>query len=271
MNKKLIYTMFDYSTVDKDVKSKLIVLAGQVKQAAKDFITAGLAIGEAISEAHELFSGKGRDGQFRRWVELEAGLSKSYAYNWMNAYERSKKCPNFGHFPPSVTQLLAAPSVPDEAVKDVEKAVEKGQKPTVKMVKDTIKKYAPPPNGKPKTAKKPAGESDIDVEDEELNAEAEEDLNFDDRVKQANGRIEHFCRQLVKFYEENCPDIQSINSEGRYDSALAHLRTCCTSLRTCKYYSKPCPKCDGQGCDRCARESDFGGVTEFVYRQLAGY
>jgi hypothetical protein len=102
------------------------------------------------------------------------------------------------------------------------------------------------------------------------NDEPEEDLSFDEQVKRANGQIESFCRQLTKFYEENCPKLQSIDYQGRFDSALAHVKAACGTLRTCKYHDQPCPKCSGEGCSACSKESDFGAVTVLTYKQLAG-
>lgn len=116
----------------------------------------------------------------------------------------------------------------------------------------------------------PGDEEEDKTDDGPLNDEPEEELDFDAQVKKANGQIESFCRQLVEFYEGNCPKLQSIDYQGRFDSAMAHIRAACETLRTCKYSKSPCPKCTGAGCSACEKESDFGGVTVLTYRQLAG-
>src|SRR5690349_1141224 len=116
VSKELI--AFDYGGIDKDTKQKLLCLAGQVKRHGKAFIECGMEIGGAIHEAHELLAGDGRDGKFKQWIELEAGMSSTSAYDWMYAFRRAKKFPVIGNFPATVACLLAAPSVPDEAIKD---------------------------------------------------------------------------------------------------------------------------------------------------------
>lgn len=123
---------------------------------------------------------------------------------------------------------------------------------------------------KPKTdTPKPASEPEPE-DDGPLNDEPIAELTFDERVKEANGKIESFCRQIVKSFEESCPKLLSIDHMGRFDSALAQVRAACSTLRTCKYHDEPCPKCKGEGCAKCEKESDFGAVTVLTYRQLAG-
>lgn len=113
-------------------------------------------------------------------------------------------------------------------------------------------------------------ESDGVIDEGPLNDEPEKELSFDERVKDANRQIESFCKQLVKSFEEQCPKLLSIDHMGRFDSALSEVRAACSTLRTCKYHDEPCPKCSGDGCSKCEKESDFGAVTVLTYRQLAG-
>lgn len=124
-----------------------------------------------------------------------------------------------------------------------------------------------PPAPKPPKAKS-ASKNEPVVKPE--HDEPIEDLSFDEQVKRANKNIDTFCKQLTAFFEENCPQLLSINHLGRFDSALAHVKAACATLRTCKYADKPCPKCSGDGCSTCEKESDFGAVTVLTYRQLEG-
>ena len=112
--------------------------------------------------------------------------------------------------------------------------------------------------------------TDSPKESAALEAEPVKELDFADRVKDVNGKIESFCRQLTKWFEENCPRVESVDHLGRYDSALSHVRAACRTMRTCKLEAEPCPKCKGEGCKTCEKESDFGAVSVLTFRQLAG-
>lgn len=281
MTKEISTGGFDYSALDKDVRGKLLALAGQVKRHGQAFVKSVMETGEAIHEAHELFAGNGGDGHFSKWIESETGLSRTTAYDWMNVFRRSKDCPIIGQFPPTVALTLAATSVPDAAIKDFAKQVDKGMRPTVARAKEwagkfrekiaaTTKPTGDKPAPKPKTDDAKPEEPTKPEDDGPLNDEPEKELTFEEQVKKANGQIESFCRQLTAFYKDNCPKLQSIDYMGRYDSAEAQIKAACGTLRTCKYQEQPCPKCKGEGCSTCAKESDFGGVSVLTYRQLAG-
>lgn len=154
---KTALVAFDYESVDKDTKGKLIALAGQIKRHGKDFIKSVMETGEAIHEAHELLAGTGRDGRFKEWIEIETGLSVSTAYEWKNVYFRAKKLPIIGSFSPTVAYLLAPESVPDEAIKEFAKQVEKGAKATVAAAKATLAKFKEiSSSSKPHSAPRPA-------------------------------------------------------------------------------------------------------------------
>lgn len=297
MSKALAKVGFDYESVDKDTKSKLIALSGQINRATKTSIAAVLDIGQAAFEAHDLLAGDGREGKFNAWIESETGFSKTTIYEFKDVYARSKKLPVIGSFPPTVACLMAAPSVSDAAIKDFEKQIDKGTKPTIKAAKATLDRFrevasrpkrtaggrsstAPASSGipaapgsqsnsasstTPAASGEPAG-GGLDPQDDE----PIKDLSFEEQVKQENGKIESFCRGLVKFFEDGCPRLGSVDHMGRYDSALAQVRAACSTLRTCKYQEAPCPKCKGNGCSTCEKESDFGAVSVLTYRQIAG-
>lgn len=134
-------TTFDYGSVDKDTKSKLIALAGEVKRHNESFRRSGLKAGEALHSAHEVLAGAGKEGCFTPWVEAETDIGTSTAYNLLNVYRRSRKFPILETLPSSVAYLLAPEKVPDAAIKEVEKAVNKGQRPTVEFAKSVLDKF----------------------------------------------------------------------------------------------------------------------------------
>ncbi len=256
MPKELSLAAFDYSSIDKDVKGKLLNLAGQVKRHEKDFIAAGMEIGEAISEAHKLLAGEGREGRFRQWVELETGLSRSSAYDWMNIYERSKKCPILDTLPSTVARMLAAQAVPDAAIKDFEKQVDKGVKPTVAAAKATIQRFVAP---KPQPAKEPAAgpeakagkKKELAIDDAKCEAEDLEEVNRtpSEQMKLNNTAIASACQKLIISFNDIVPkDIPHL-TQTLIDSAKSHLKACCNTLRQAQ--CSICPSCRGEGCNEC--------------------
>lgn len=280
MSKELTVPTFDYATVDKDVKGKLLSLVRDITREKQKHSDSGMEIGKAIASAHELLAGDGRDGTFSKWIASECGFSRQTAYNYLNVWKRFNKCKTILHFSDAALYALAAPSAPPQAIKAAEKMAENGHKICLHTAKALLKKHKEPEQLKadePPQCEEAATAHDNDepindelIEDEPINDEPIEELTFAEQVKQANGQIESFCRELMKYFEAHCPPLTSINYQGRYDSALGSIRAACTQLRVCKYHSEPCPKCAGDGCDTCARESDFGAVTVTIYKQLAG-
>lgn len=140
MGKELSSATFDYSQVDQETKGKLIALAGQLKRHGDSLRTAGNAIGSAVIEAHELLSGR-RAGLFDEWVESETEVGLRTAYNCLNAAKRALQFAIIAKLPPTVAYLMSAKKVPDEAITDFEKQINKGVKPTVKAAKATLAKF----------------------------------------------------------------------------------------------------------------------------------
>lgn len=124
-----------------------------------------------------------------------------------------------------------------------------------------------PPNGPPPPPE-PETEEEEATDPAELDAEPEKELTFEEKVKEVNSRIESFCRQLVQWFADNCPKVESVDHQGRYDSALAHVRAACGTMRTCKLHDEPCPKCKGDGCKTCEKESDFGAISVYTHKQV---
>lgn len=150
--------VFDYASLDKDTKGKLVALAGEIKRYGESFRKCGMQVGEAVFNAHLLLADH-RDGLFEKWVEQETDIGLSTAYNLKNVWERASDFPILENLPPTVAYLLAAPKTPDAAIKAVEKAVNKGTRPTVELAKAAIKEHSEPRAARP--PRKPPSQSDM--------------------------------------------------------------------------------------------------------------
>lgn len=115
-----------------------------------------------------------------------------------------------------------------------------------------------------------------DVKQEILQANADEEAEPEaeptaaDLCEADNKAIESFCRQLVKFFEDNCPAVAWTKAEGRIDSALASVKAGCGTLRQAK--SVVCPQCeegekDGKKCPYC---KGHGYLPKLKADQIAG-
>lgn len=150
MSKAIAVAVFDYAQVDKDTKGKLIALAGQVKRERAKHASSGMALGEAISEAHQLLAGDGRDGSFANWVEAECGFSRTSAYRYMWTWQRFGKCSSLEHFTSEALEKLATPTTPEPAVKEAMKLADKGQRINKDKATEILNRFREVANGKPK-------------------------------------------------------------------------------------------------------------------------
>lgn len=305
MSKELAAQVFDYSALSKDAKGKLIYLAGEIRKQSKAHASSGLELGRLFAESRGLLG-----ESFKTWVERESWHSVRSAYNYILAWENFGDCANLHNIELSAMYELAKnEKAKNKALKLAEKGVKVTHAMAKELVEAEISDKGKP-GGEPESSSlTPAssgpasGEAADSLGEDDrtdstgtkpqdsshrpprsgkdkpvvsqgqngpLNDEPEAELTFAERVKSENGKIESFCRLIIKHFEDNCPNLESINYQGRYDSALAHVRSACGTLRTCKYHSEPCPKCSGDGCSKCERESDFGAVTVITYQQLAG-
>jgi len=135
--KGLITVGFDYGSLDKDVRGKLINLAGQISRGKGEYLKASMVIGEAISEAHGLLP----EGKFSAWVE-DQGFSRQSAYNYKNAWEKFGSCKTVLHMSQDAMYALAGDSVPPQAVKEAIRLADRGEKVTKKVAKQILLKFA---------------------------------------------------------------------------------------------------------------------------------
>jgi muconolactone delta-isomerase len=271
VSKELI--AFDYADVDKDTKQKLIYFAGQVKKHGEAFRESGMEIGEAIYGAHALLAGDGREGRFSAWVESETCLDLRMAYNWMYVFERSKKYEIISSFPPTVAYLMAAPSVPDAAIKDFEKQVNKGTRPTVAAAKATLDRFreagSKPKSSRTSAPKKLPSQSDAPptpAEDEpEGQAEGVKQYRdtFEPATFDSNGHADLAAKQapyddmlnaltsITKTWNIVTSDerdgVYAVDKKNRVEQLLRDLRPPIAQARP----HALCSHCEGKGCKKC--------------------
>lgn len=143
MAKAELIVGFSYKDMDKETAGKLQHFA-KVLQGLKNTLAGDvMKIGETIAIAHEQFANQG-NGNFLKWVEFEAGFSKSSAYNYMLAYKVFGDVPNVGRIEDSAMYALAQNDTPEKARKEVLKLTDSGVKVTHRQAKAIIKKYKPP-------------------------------------------------------------------------------------------------------------------------------
>ncbi len=107
--------------------------------------------------------------------------------------------------------------------------------------------------------------ADIDAELDSEEEADEPEPTIEDDIKQHNGRIEAFCRKLMKLVDEEMPrDDPWLQHNGRDESARAKFKDGCSTLRSCKCQCV-CPMCKGEGCRHCHKT---GRVTTYAYQQL---
>lgn len=142
MTKALAKVGFNYDSVDKDTKGKLLAWVRDFRAAAKEHACSGLELGKIISQAHEELAGDGRDGQFAVWVESELNVSRQTAYNYFWAWGRFGKCKTVLHlFDSRALYRLASPKVSDKAVEAAIKRAEDGKSITPDVADELIDKY----------------------------------------------------------------------------------------------------------------------------------
>jgi hypothetical protein len=126
---------FDYRLVEKELKSKLLQLAHTIKKHTTGHLEQALEMGRHITAANELMAKAGKESLFGAWIKCECGVSRTTAYNYMNAYERfgDGNCSRLEQFTLESIYLLAADKTPDEAIQTAINLAEKGER----ITKDT--------------------------------------------------------------------------------------------------------------------------------------
>lgn len=280
MAKAELIASFDYESVEKESKGKLIALAGQIKRHGNDLIKSVVEIGEAIHLANDLLS-VGRAGQFKAWVESETGLSSTTAYEWMAVYRRSLNFPIIGKFPPTVAYLLSPESVPDAAIKDFEKQVDKGTRPTVAAAKATLARFKdvadkPARTKSPTKVRSQSDEPSNGRPDEPpvpppppVNEDSEpEEVTLEYRMTEWNKQVEDLARAVSTCLDDapTGPWLGEGDDDNRLGIAKTQLKSAAATIRLAKC-PHVCCKCDGKGCKAC-RQS--GMMPKNTWEMMGG-
>lgn len=85
-----------------------------------------------------------------------------------------------------------------------------------------------------------------------------------DKIKEHNSTIESFCRELTKFFKDNCPHNSFTKEHDRYGTAGQQIASACGTLRQAQVIECPCCK------DGCAKCKHTRMVTKGLARQLTG-
>lgn len=264
VKRELIVKTFDYKDIDPDTKGKLICLAGEINRAAFTHVEAALGMGEAISSAHHLLAGIGRDGLFKPWVELECGISRSTAYNYMWAWDRFGKCKgSLDTFTSEAMYALAAPTAPKEAAKEAEKLASKGVRITVERAKEIISKFrkaansagtraepASPPAAEARPAPAPTAEPSAPPKAKKPATDFAPPPapTPQERMAEWNKLVEAFARSITALADE-APE-GGWWDESQQGITAGQLKSAAGSARQAKC-DNICPLCEGEGCDRC--------------------
>lgn len=133
---------YDYLQIDTRHRKQVIDAALEIRRRQRRIAEDSIAIGERLIAVKAVLP----HGQFLAWVEAEFGYRPQGVSEEINMAERAAKFPNFGNLNLSSARLLAAPSVPDEAVEDALEAAEKKGAPlTVAETKHFIERHKAPP------------------------------------------------------------------------------------------------------------------------------
>lgn len=145
MAQQLSIRKFDYEGFDTTAR---VALVGYARRGRKE-IGAGLermlALGEVIGEANDTLAKHGAEGRFGEWVEAELGISRSTAYNYMNAFAKFGDCPTVGQMAPTAVYLLAANNCPEKAVHEAIQSLNSASDYLRKEdAEEIIARYKPP-------------------------------------------------------------------------------------------------------------------------------
>lgn len=171
---------YDYAQIDEDKRELVQRAALDIRSRLKRTVEDMIEIGRRLNEIQEMLPSK----VFYEWAQDEFGMSRG------SVFEFSQIALRFGEFHskferilPSIVRRLAAPSVPDEAVRLViEAAANRDKALPFKDAMAIVKPFLPPRLVKPKQLPpppEPEPDDAIDVEytvapdDEEAQAVAE--------------------------------------------------------------------------------------------------
>jgi transposase-like protein len=123
-----------------------------------------------------------------------------------------------------------------------------------------VARKKPSANGTPHQPKTLSEEVDEALDQEEDVPE----MTVEEVIREQNGILESWCRGLME-YAKTMPEDPWLNDLNRREGAVQKLKNCCETIRSAKCHCR-CPKCDGEGCDRCHQS---GRVTKYAFDQMS--
>jgi hypothetical protein len=135
------------SALTYDDRRQLEEIAQDIERIERKAI---LQIAAKLAKARDVFRYRRAEGGFTGWITKRLRHSSATACNVLNIYQRfgGDECfQTLEILPISALYLLAAPSTPDEAVKEIADRVKAGKQPSCAEVKETIERAKRKKNG----------------------------------------------------------------------------------------------------------------------------
>jgi hypothetical protein len=115
---------YDYDLLPAAYRARAMAAAQSIKLRLKRAAVDIFIIGAELNAVKEAFP----HGEFGIWLEVEFDLSPRMAQRFMNVAQRLMgKSDKFSLLPPSALYLLAAPSTPDRAIREIEQKLDAGK------------------------------------------------------------------------------------------------------------------------------------------------
>lgn len=134
---------FDYqeAEIPKAVETKLVKCALEINEQKRKTMQAVIAIGARIKTAQELLAKSGRDSKFGSWIFLECGISRSSAYNLLDAFDRFHDFKKIDQFDQTALYKLSQKKVPKAASNEAKRLADKGVHITSSVANEILKKH----------------------------------------------------------------------------------------------------------------------------------
>lgn len=128
---------FDYQQLDTETRIAIQQRTGEIKALMKRTAQDIIEIGQKLIEVKERLG----HGGFGAWLETEFGWGTTTAWRFMNVAEKFSNLENLPNFAPSTLYLLAEPSTPDEARREVIDRAQTGERITHTKAKEIVRSH----------------------------------------------------------------------------------------------------------------------------------
>ena len=132
---------FEYTLLDAKTRTMVRQCTSEIKDLMRLTAENMISIGQKLTEVKEQLG----HGSFQNWLRTEFEWSEQTARQFMQVYRWSQTLKNknfvFSQLTTSALYLLAAPSTPPEARKQVLSLVEAGEKVTYSCTKSIVERY----------------------------------------------------------------------------------------------------------------------------------